>query len=207
MMNNRTVGSKIRSYYADRLAEFGTTPAGVDWNSIEAQVTRFDQITKLLPQRHFSVLDFGCGYGALFDFLRTKCSDFTYVGFDLAPEMVSAAKSSHKGEGSARFVDRVEDIPTADFVVASGIFSVKTDVPDDEWRSHIHDTIRLMNVYARKGLAFNLLTSFSDIDRRRPHLHYADPHEYFDLARTYSRWVSILHDYGLYEFTILIRKE
>ena len=42
----------------------------------------------------------------------------------------------------------------------------------------------------------------------RGHLYYADPASVFDLCmRRYSRHVALLHDYGLYEFTILVRKQ
>jgi hypothetical protein len=40
------------------------------------------------------------------------------------------------------------------------------------------------------------------------HLYYADPCAIFDLCkRRYSRNVALLHDYGLYEFTIVVRKD
>ena len=56
--------------------------------------------------------------------------------------------------------------------------------------------------------AFNVLTSYADPDRMRPDLYYADPCFLFDYCqRRYSRWVAILHDYGLYEFTVVVRKE
>jgi hypothetical protein len=42
----------------------------------------------------------------------------------------------------------------------------------------------------------------------RADLFYADPCVYFDLCkRRYSRQVALLHDYGLYEFTLIVRKE
>jgi hypothetical protein len=51
-----------------------------------------------------------------------------------------------------------------------------------------------------------MLTSYSDPGRMRPDLYYGDPREYFDLCkRKYSRHVALLHDYGLYEFTIIVR--
>jgi hypothetical protein len=41
----------------------------------------------------------------------------------------------------------------------------------------------------------------------KPHLYYADPCDLFDLCkRRFSPQVTLLHDYGLYEFTILVRK-
>jgi hypothetical protein len=57
------------------------------------------------------------------------------------------------------------------------------------------------------GFAFNCLTSYSDAERKRDYLYYADPCALFDLCkRRYSRNVALLHDYGLYEFTLLVRK-
>jgi hypothetical protein len=39
------------------------------------------------------------------------------------------------------------------------------------------------------------------------YLYYADPRVLFDHCKTrYSKNVALLHDYGLYEFTILVRK-
>ena len=41
----------------------------------------------------------------------------------------------------------------------------------------------------------------------REELFYADPGWIFDQCmRRYSRHVALLHDYGLYEFTVLVRK-
>ena len=42
----------------------------------------------------------------------------------------------------------------------------------------------------------------------RPYLYYADPLFLFDYCKKkYSKSVALLHDYGLYEFTILVRKD
>ena len=64
-----------------------------------------------------------------------------------------------------------------------------------------------MNDVSLKGFAFNVLTLYSDVEKRRFDLHYADPLALFDhCKRYYSRFVTLLHDYPLYEFTILVRK-
>ena len=61
---------------------------------------------------------------------------------------------------------------------------------------------------SRTGFAFNALSLYSDPDRRRPDLYYADPLYWFDhCKRRYCRFVALLHDYPLYEFTILVRKK
>jgi hypothetical protein len=59
---------------------------------------------------------------------------------------------------------------------------------------------------SRRGIAFNMLTSYSDPERITPRLHYADPCEMFDWCkRELSRHVALLHDYGLWEFTMIVR--
>ena len=47
-MTNKIVND-VASYYSDRLAEFGATPRGVDWNGEESQYVRFEQMSKVLP--------------------------------------------------------------------------------------------------------------------------------------------------------------
>ena len=45
-------------------------------------------------------------------------------------------------------------------------------------------------------------------ERMLADLYYADPCALFDHCKTkYSRNVALLHDYGLYEFTLIVRKE
>ena len=42
----------------------------------------------------------------------------------------------------------------------------------------------------------------------RPDLYYADPGLFFDdCKRRFSRNVAILHDYDLYDFTVIVRKK
>jgi SAM-dependent methyltransferase len=198
--------AKIDTYYSGKLRDFGPTPRGVDWNSEEAQVVRFEQIARVLPDdRPFSIIDFGCGYGAFADFLDARGYDAHYTGFDVSAEMIAAARA-RLGSGVA-LTSLATDLSPADFVVASGIFSVRMDVEIDVWEHYIHTTIDQMDSLAMRGMSFNLLTAYSDPERKRADLYYADPHYYFDFCRQrYSRWVALLHDYGIYEFTLIVRK-
>jgi len=92
--------------------------------------------------------------------------------------------------------------------VASGIFNVKLDTPTVDWERYVRDTLGTINALSRKGFAFNVLTKYSDADFMRPNLYYADPLFFFDYCKTnYSRFVTLLHDYPLYEFTIVVRKD
>lgn len=196
---------KIDRYYTARLREHGATPQGVDWNSREAQETRFGQLYKLFDGCHPSarVLDYGCGYGAFVDYIAERSGDVRYAGYDVSSAMVEQARQIHPGYD---FFNKREDLNPYDFIVASGIFSVKMDVSGERWQAYIEKTLDDFFSLSTRGFAFNLLTIYSDADRMRPDLYYADPHNIFDLCRTrYSRNVAILHDYGIYEFTVHVR--
>lgn len=197
----------VEGYYSARVREHGGTPRGVDWNSTESQLLRFEQLLSLVDSpAPFSIIDYGCGYGALAEHLIARDDDFTYQGVDLSGEMLSIARLRHAEDARLKFVDREEQLRSADFVVASGIFNVRLGFSIEEWEPYVMATIERIAGLARRGFAFNVLTSYSDVEKRRPDLYYADPLVLFDhCKRRYARNVALLHDYGLYEFTIRVR--
>lgn len=200
--------SPVASYYTKKINEFGPQPRGVDWNGVDGQVLRFSQLSSVLDaDATFSIADVGCGYGALLDFLVERYPSFEYTGIDISDAMIEAASQLHAGKPRASFVAGTEPPEPTDFAVASGIFNVKLGGDDAVWRNYIYATLEKMHHFTKRGFAFNCLTSYSDAERMRPDLYYADPCEFFDLCkRRFSKNVALLHDYGLYEFTIIVRK-
>ena len=199
----------VGRYYADRLQEFGATPRGVDWNTADSQELRFDRLLQLVTDApdEASLLDVGCGYGALLDTIRARGLNFEYRGFDISTEMVAAATARHAADGRCAFTTDPVALRPASYVVASGIFNVKLHHGAAEWRQYVLDTVESFDAGSERGFAFNVLSTYSDPDRRRDTLYYADPLELFDLCkRRYSPRVALLHDYPLYEFTIVVRK-
>ncbi|MFC4296734.1 class I SAM-dependent methyltransferase [Castellaniella hirudinis] len=210
MHNKKTeLLNEVATYYAGKLAEHGDTPRGVDWNGEESQTIRFDQLCKIIdPEKaSFSLNDLGCGYGALLGYIRGKYPACTYLGVDVAREMISTAERRYFTVSEARFIISAEPDRLADYGVASGIFNVRLGRTDVEWFDYLQATLDVLDRTSNLGFAFNCLTSYSDEDKKRDYLYYADPCQLFDLCkRRYSRQVALLHDYGLYEFTVLVRK-
>lgn len=198
---------KIEDYYTRKLHEHGPTHRGVDWNSTESQELRFAQVLKICDASgYFTLNDYGCGYGALAGYALDRYSSISYTGYDVSEEMIEAAQSRFAGNGHCRFTSRAGEVECADYTVASGIFSVKMDVSNSVWEQYIEETLDRIAGVSKTGFSFNLLTAYSDPERRRPDLYYADPHKFFDFCRSrYSRNIALLHDYGLFEFTILLR--
>lgn len=200
----------MERYYADRLARFGPTPQGVDWKSAESQALRFDRLLLLLDEPETddaaSLNDFGAGYGALLDHLRRRGRSLRYRGFDISDAMVTAAAAVHADEARSAFSSDAAALHPADYTVASGVFNVKLEHRADDWYAYVLDTLATLHALSTRGFAFNMLSTYSDPEKRRDILFYMDPVEMFDVCRRrFSPRVALLHDYPLFEFTILVR--
>ncbi len=198
----------VDDYYSLKLRTFGATPAGVDWNGDAGQRLRFEQLLRVVDTRApFSITDLGCGYGALFDYLSERYTAFTYLGVDISAAMIAAASARVSSAAPARFEHASRPSTISDYAVASGIFGVRLGNSDQAWKDYLEATLDVLDRCGRAGFAFNCLTSYSDPDKRRSDLYYCDPCALFDYCkRRFSRQVALLHDYGLYEFTMVVRK-
>jgi len=197
----------VRHYYTEKLRTHGATPEGVDWNSLESQELRFKQLLRISDRTQaFSINDYGCGYGALIEYLTDRGYSLQYRGFDISEEMIAKARELHNGLDHCEFVADDSVLTSADYTIASGIFNVKLQASDEEWEAYILSTLTRIAEVSNKAFAFNVLTKYSDPEYMRSDLYYADPLYLFDhCKRKFSRFVALLHDYPLYEFTILVR--
>ncbi|WP_375428219.1 class I SAM-dependent methyltransferase [uncultured Sphingomonas sp.] len=195
------------THYRERFAEHGPTPRGVDWNGAESQDAHFAQLLKLFPEDAAAdINDFGCGYGAFADYLAARRRVTRYRGYDLNDEMVAAARVLHP---DPVFTFEVADAPLreADYGVASGVFTLRLGRDDEECWQALLNGIAALDRTSRRGFALNCLTSYSDREKMRDHLFYPDPCRVFHHCKTsFSREVALLHDYGLFAFTIIVRK-
>jgi SAM-dependent methyltransferase len=199
---------QARDYYEARLRAHGATPAGMDWNSAASQELRFAQLARLWDgEPEATIVDYGCGYGALATYVRDRGHRGPYAGFDVSPDMVDAARAHLADTPQCLVTANRAEVAPLDYAVASGLLNVKQGAGEIEWQAYVRETIADLAALGTRGFAFNALTSYSDVDKRRPDLHYADPLALFDhCKRSYSRFVTLLHDYPLYEFTILVRR-
>lgn len=202
---------EINNLYTNNLRERGIGSKAVGWNSPESQELRFEKLTQVINNysRTVSVNDYGCGYGAHLNYLikRRGIQVDGYFGYDLSQEMLAAAHSELAWYPGSLSLVRSSVVSTmADYTFVSGTFNVRFGMSDEAWSSFIAKTLDDINHHSRRGFSFNLLSTF--VDWKEPHLFYADPSYWFDMCvNRYSRKVVLLHDYPLYEWTILVRKQ
>lgn len=198
---------QVKNYYSQKIKNHGASPQGVDWNGEESQTLRFEQLMKVVGLNDFfTINDFGCGYGALYEYIKSFEVKFEYFGNDISSEMIQEAQKRIDSENVHLTVsDRPKSV--ADYTLASGVFNVALNTKEDNWKAYIFEQLHILNECSSKGFSFNCLTSYSDEDKKKDYLYYADPCEIFDYCKNnFSKNVSLLHDYNLYEFTILVRK-
>ncbi len=208
-MAHEKIIEEVGNYYAEKVQVHGATPQGVDWNGEASQHLRFQQLCRIMGSNTaYSVLDYGSGFGSLYGYLQAQGHQVQYTGFDIADDMLAKGRELYGQHNGLHWVNDLNQAQPADYCVASGIFNVRLKNTDAAWQAYITDTLATMHQYSQKGFAFNVLTKYSDAPYMRDYLYYADPAWLFDhCKRHYSRHVALLHDYPLYEFTIIVRKD
>jgi SAM-dependent methyltransferase len=194
----------ITRLYEESLAEHGVKPLAVGWRDEVSHRLRFGKLASVIEKSEdVSINDLGCGYGAFYEYLVEVGVKVTlFRGYDISERMVSLAKQRVPG-GDFILGDAIDQ--PADYSFASGIFNVRLQESEEKWQKHVEQTLSNLFEQSRCGFAFNLLSTY--VDYREPHLFYGDPLYFFDLCkRRFSRSVSLLHDYPLFEWTMVIRK-
>ena len=88
---------KLEDFFIEKLEVHGATAKGVDCSGEQAQSLRFAELIRVIdPSKPFTVIDYGSGYGGMFDFLNAKGWQFEYYGVDIIEKMVIAGREAHK---------------------------------------------------------------------------------------------------------------
>ena len=199
--------AKVAQLYTDSLKNCGAEPAGVGWRDTASQNLRFEKLATVIDATSdgITVNDLGCGYGAFYEYLTARGFVLRHFrGYDISKDMLVEARRRCAASEVELIGGAVLDKP-ADYSFASGIFNVRLEHAEEFWIQHILQTLANMNQFSIRGFAFNMLTKY--VDYREDHLFYADPLYFFDICkREFGGAVSLLHDYPLYEWTILVHK-
>ena len=201
-MSDRAIRA-TESYYTRAILKHGPSARGVDWNTEESQNTRFGRLISPTILECDEIVDLGCGYGALLEYLRGCGWTGRYQGVDLVPAMVDAARKRNATDSGATFVIGTAPPGHHQVVIANGILNVRGALPVSLWRRHVHKTLEAMFEAAEVAIAFNFLHPWSDPAYKRRHLWYPRGFELVDFTiRRYSRWIEMDQAYGLFETTV-----
>jgi SAM-dependent methyltransferase len=201
----------IANLYTKSLENHGLEPKSVGWRDEVSQLLRFEKLIQVIDlgsgNEGITVNDWGCGYGAMFSYLdKILGKDLIhYYGYDISDGMLAAASHFVK-DRRVEWIKSSEITHEADYSFASGTFNVRLEANEAIWTAYIKEKLLNLGCRSVRGFGFNLLSTY--VDWKQDNLYYGDPFIFFDFCKqNISRYVSLLHDYPLYEWTILVRKK
>lgn len=120
----------------------------VGWISKERQNLRFEKLLVGINEKD-SVLDFGCGLGAMAEYMRENNFECGYVGIDIVREFIKKSQKKHPHKGF--FVASIFDIDNKfDYVLSSGVYAFcKKDI--------FFESVKKCFLLSNKEYRFNIL--------------------------------------------------
>ena len=173
MKNMDPLGKKeLLTFYDRHLKDFGDAPQAVRWTP-GGQLRRYEtfiSVTGDLSGK--SMLDFGCGKGDFYGFLKDRRCGPSYCGLDVNANLIALAKSKYpEAEFIALDIDEDDFNRQFDVIVACGVFNLRIAGIEESSR-HI---LKKLFGLCREAMHVNFLTY--DTPQRSVELFYVKPEE------------------------------
>ena len=185
-----TLGKKqLLDFYTRHLKDFGDTPQGVRWTP-EGQLRRYETLLRISGNASGkTVLDFGCGKGDFYGFMKEKGFPLHYCGIDINKDLIELAMRKYpEAEFIVMDIDETEFNRDFDIIFVCGVFNLRIAGIEESMKHIIRKLFRLCT----EALHINLLTSY--IPQKSVELFYVKPEEVLNFAITeLSRSVTLLH--------------
>ncbi|NQV43732.1 MAG: hypothetical protein HQ501_02425 [Rhodospirillales bacterium] len=197
--------------YRRRFQNYGAAPQGVFWSNPDTVKKRFEILCRVfdpedIARGESSITDLGCGYGALYDFLNDHpvIRGGEYRGYDICEPLLDACKVRIK-DPRASFHLNMQATRPADYSIVSGTFNLKLHATDADWLNYVQISLLSLWQQTDNALAFNML---DDTDTEpQEGLYFANLQAFEAFCRNnLSENVTVITDYGLSDFTILVRR-
>ncbi|MBF0539205.1 MAG: class I SAM-dependent methyltransferase [Nitrospirae bacterium] len=189
------------SFYDNTLRMHGDRPEALRWTS-PGQMLHYEGLVDTDDVIAGRVLDYGCGKGDLYPFLRQKGYRIQYTGMDINPGLIAKAKEKYP---DTRFMvfDIEEDELTEDFdyIFLCGVFNLKVEGIEET----IKRVLRRLFKRCRKTLVFNGLSAHNPAQSYELFYIYPETLVNFALSEL-SPSISLRHDILPYDFFLFINK-
>jgi SAM-dependent methyltransferase len=193
----------VLSFYDKALRMFGDRPEAVGWTS-RGQALHHEALLDIADSIDGKkVLDFGCGKGDFYRFLKQRHIQVDYTGLDINENLIALAREKNPGTVFRAF-DIEQDTLDEDFdyIFLCGVFNLNIEGIEEMIRS----ALKKLFARCRIALAFNAPSAHTP--DKEVALHYVSPEDIFSFAiRNLSPFVSIRHDRVPYDFTMFVYRE
>ncbi len=169
---------ELLQFYDRHLEKFGDSPQSLRWTA-GGQLRRYEALLAVAGDLSGkSVLDFGCGKGDLWAFLRGRVPGVRYCGIDVNENLVSLAREKYPDvEFLALDIEEAPPERFFDTVLICGLFNLRIA----GIRESMQRCLEILFPRCREALLLNVPSA------RSPHkgieMFYADPGELLEFAR------------------------
>ena len=190
--------------YSNRLKEHGATPKALGWDKGRHFLRYHVLLSMWELSKETKLLDFGCGFGDLYEYLIQNDIELIYEGVDINEDLIKAGKEIHPN-ANLKCLDflNLQNADVYDFIISSGVHNLKLE---QNWE-FIEKTFEQFYKCSKKGFSINFISNQIDPEFSKEHLYYSDPSKILNLAYKYSNRVILRNDYMPFEFTLFIFKE
>lgn len=192
----------IISFFDKNLMLHGDRPEAVRWSSTGQQL-HYQSMLDIGDIAGSKILDFGCGKGDFYKYLKDIGVKVEYSGIDINEKLILLAREKHPGvDFRVLDIEKDELDEKFDYIFMCGVFNLKVQGIDEA----IKQTLIKLFRHCRTGLAFNALSAHNI--KKDFELHYVIPEEIFSFAvANLSPYVSLRHDRMPYDFVMFVYNE
>lgn len=211
MENYQDVLMAIGDYYDSYYKKYGPCMEGAAWGSdIDRLHLRWESIMKVVkkvdkvPCSRISVLDVGCSYGGMLNYINRIGMNVSYMGIDVVSGAIDFAERSNPGSRfSCCGLDGISEEENFDYVVTCGSFAAKGKASHRRMHEFWKYTISKMFIKCNVGIGFNVFSS--RVNHFDSDFFYVSPLEVFSFCvENLSDRVAIDHATGLYESFVYV---
>jgi SAM-dependent methyltransferase len=193
---------QILSFYNFHLKKFGDRPEALRWTP-QGQLKRYHMIADIAPAKDLNnatVLDYGCGTGDFYKFLKRRGINVKYTGVDINEKFIALAKGKYP-ECTFKVMNADDDQFEGfyDYIFICGVFNLQVPGVDEDLKNAL---VKLFS-HCNKGLALSALSSQTPV--KDPELHFTSPVEMVKFSlENLSPFISLRHDRIPHDFTLYV---
>jgi SAM-dependent methyltransferase len=193
---------QLLSFYNFHLQKFGDRPEALRWTP-QGQLRRYQMLSDIAPAtdlNNATVLDYGCGTGDFYKFLKRRGITVKYTGVDINENFIGLAKQKYPEctfEVMNTDDDRFEGF--YDYIFICGVFNLRVPGVENDMKNALLTLFKRCN----KGLALSALSSHTPI--KDPELHFTSPEEMVKFTiENLSPSIALRHDRIQNDFTLYV---
>ncbi len=193
---------KLLSFYNFHLQKFGDRPEALRWTP-QGQLKRYHMLADIASAEELdnsTVLDYGCGTGDFYRFLKRRGIRAKYTGVDINKNFIDLARKKYP-ECTFKVMNADDDQFESffDYIFICGVFNLSVPGVDEDMKNALTTLFRHCN----KGLALSALSTHTPV--KDPELHFTSPEEMLKFSiENLSPAVSLRHDRIQNDFTLYI---